>query len=224
VERENLQSSRGIAWVVWGAMLLTVLAIGTAFVRSKSEKSRTSEIFEDAQGADLRPIAQLPDFTLTNQNGRAVSLADLRGDVWVADIIFTRCGGPCPIMTQRMSELQTVLPAKAPVKLLTLTTDPEYDRPEVLKRWGERFNANFERWTFLTGTKQGIARLAVDGMKLAAMEKNPQERESERDLFIHSQLFVFIDKQGRLRGSVESYDPEMKPKVLSAVKQLLREK
>jgi len=202
-------------WLVWGAIFLTVAVIAVAFVRSEAKQG---------PAMDLTPIAQLPDFTLSNQDGRAFSLSDLRGQVWVADIIFTRCGGPCPTMTQRMSELQTVLSAKEPVKLLTLTTDPEYDRPEVLKRFGERFKANFDRWTFLTGSKEGIARVAVDGMKLAAMEKQPQQRENERDLFIHSELFVFLDKQGRLRGSVESYDPEMKPKVQAAVKQLLREK
>ena len=58
----------------------------------------------------------------------------------------------------------------------------------------------------------------------APYEKKPQERETDRDLFIHSQLFVLVDKQGRLRGSVESYDPKMKPKILAAVKELLREK
>ncbi len=123
-------------------------------------------------------------------------------------------------MTQHMSELQSVLPAK----LLTLTTDPENDRPEVLKKFGERFNARFDRWTFLTGSKEGIARLAVDGLKLAAVEKQPADRTTERDLFIHSTLFVLVDKQGRLRGSVESDDPDMQPKVLAAVKKLLSEK
>src|ERR1043165_3851229 len=217
VERDIpvMQSSRKTEWIVWGAILLTVLVIAVAFARSK---------IEQGEAVDLRPISQLPEFPLTNQDGRAVSLTDLRGEVWVADIIFTQCAGPCPIMTQRMSELQAALPANGAVKLVTLTTDPEFDRPEVLKRFAERFHANFDRWTFLTGTKENIARVAVDGMKLVAIEKKPQERETDRDLFIHSQLFVLVDKQGRLRGSVESYDPKMKPKILAAVKQSLREK
>jgi protein SCO1/2 len=215
VEQETSNVSRTYSKLIWPALIFAVLAIGIVFVRSQ---------IEQAQLPDLRPIAQVPEFTLTNQDGRAVSLADLRGNVWVADIIFTRCAGPCPRMTQHMSELQAVLPAQSDVKLVTLTTDPAADRPEVLKRYGERFKANFDRWTFLTGSKEGIARVAVDGLKLAAIEKKPEERESERDLFIHSELMVFVDKQGRLRGSVESYDPKMKSKVLAAVKQLLREK
>src|SRR5436309_14872453 len=76
VEREIsvIQSSRKTEWFVWGAILLTVLVIAVAFARSKIEQGET---------VDLRPINQLPEFTLTNQDGRAVSLADLRGHVWV---------------------------------------------------------------------------------------------------------------------------------------------
>src|SRR2546423_7979672 len=137
------QSNRKIEWLVWGAIVATVLVVAAFFVRSQIEQHRESQAGwpERSRAIDLRPIAQLPDFTLTNQDARAVSLADLRGQVWVADIIFTQCAGPCPTMTQRMSELQ----ALAPVRLVTLTTDPEHDRPEVLKKYGERFNANFDR-------------------------------------------------------------------------------
>lgn len=212
-----------IEWFVWSALLLTILVIALAFVRSRigaTPQTQATGGPEQSRSLDLRPIAQLPDFTLTNQDGHAFSLADLRGEVWVADIIFTRCAGPCPIITQRMSDLQKVLPAK----LVTLTTDPDFDRPEVLKRFAERFKANFAQWTFLTGSKEGIARVTVDGLKLAAVEKKTDQRENERDLFIHSTLFVLVDRQGRLRGSVESDDPEMKPKILDAVKKLMSEK
>lgn len=168
-------------------------------------------------------LSPLPEFTLTNQNGQPVTLADLRGQVWVADIIFTSCAGPCPIMTKQMSELQTALPDASAARLVTLTTHPDYDTPEVLKRYGQRFKADFDRWMFLTGSKQQIARLARDGLKLTAEEKKPEERTAPEDLFIHSTLFVIVDKQGRLRGSFESENPKLKKKVIGAVRQLLRE-
>ena len=217
MEQEHFQpsASRKIEWAVWAAIGLTILVVAAVFVRSQLDQRLL---------VDLRPISSLPEFTLTNQDGRSFALADMRGSIWVADIVFTRCAAVCPTMTRNMSELQTVLSPKDPVRLLTLTTDPGWDRPEVMKRWGERFKANFDRWTFLSGNKTEIVRLAVDGLKLADVEKKPEERENERDLFIHSELFVLVDKQGRLRGSVESYDPKMKQKVAAAVKQLLREK
>jgi protein SCO1/2 len=209
VERENPinQSNRKLEWFVWGAILLTIVAITTAFVRSQIEKG---------QQIDLRPIAILPEFTLTNQDGRAVSLGDLRGNVWVGDIIFTRCPAICPVMTKRMSGLQEALPAKG-VRLVTLTTDPAYDRPEVLKKFGERFKADFDRWTFLTGSKEDVFRVAVDGLKLVATEEKPGS-------ILHSELFVLVDKQGQLRAAIQSDDPKMKLKVLLAIKRLLNEK
>ena len=127
----------------------------------------------------------------------AVTLADLRGQVWVADIIFTRCAGPCPRMTKQMKSLQAALPADSRAKLVTLTTDPEFDTPEVLKKYAERFNANADRWMFLTGAKKEIAALGIDSLKLTAVEKKPEEREDPDDLFIHSTIFIVVDKQAR---------------------------
>src|SRR4030095_15072961 len=80
----------------------------------------------------------VPDFTLTNQSGQVVGLANLRGDVWVADIIFTRCAGPCPIMTGRMAELQQRMPRSSATKLVTLTTDPDHDTPAAMHHSRER--------------------------------------------------------------------------------------
>src|SRR6266851_5278106 len=77
VEQVNPKPTRRIEWIVWPALSLTVLVIGVVFVRSQ---------IEQGQLPDLRPIAQVPEFTLTNQEGHAVSLADLQGNVWVADV------------------------------------------------------------------------------------------------------------------------------------------
>ena len=171
---------------------------------------------------------QIADFMLTNQNGRAASLGDLRGRVWVADIIFTRCAGPCPKMTRQMKELQDALPPESQARLVTLTTDPDFDTPPVLKAYAERFGADPARWMFLTGAKPEIAKLAIDSLKLTAIEKKPAERESSQDLFVHSTIFVVADKQARLRGVFETtgegIDPQnAKAQILAAVRQLERE-
>jgi protein SCO1/2 len=173
----------------------------------------------------LPVIGPIADFTLTNQIGRAVSLADLRGRVWVGDIIFTRCPGPCLKMTKQMKELQEALPPASQARLVTLSTDPDFDTPTVLRAYAERFQADTNRWMFLTGTKQAIAKLAIDSLKLTAIEKKPEERESPQDLFVHSTIFVVADKQGRLRGVFETtgdgIDPQkVKTDILAAVSQL----
>ena len=106
----------------------------------------------------LPAIGPVADFTLTNQDGKVSTLADFTNHVWVADIIFTRCAGPCPRMTGQMRSLQNLLPPDSAAKLVTLTTDPDFDSPAVLKKYGERFSADFSRWTFLTGTQAGNCR------------------------------------------------------------------
>jgi protein SCO1 len=176
----------------------------------------------------LPVIGPVAEFTLTNQAGRAVTLADLRGKVWVADIIFTRCGGPCPRMTQQMRDLQDALPAASSTRLVTLTTDADYDTPPVLQKYAHKFGADTARWDFLTGDKRDVAHLAIDSLKLTALEKKPEERTTPEDLFVHSTIYVIVDKQARLRATFETIGDgvdwqQSKSTILAAVRQLENE-
>lgn len=201
--------TRILEWTVWGGLGLVILGIFGAFLFSNPRRN------ESLTGSLPPVLGHLPDFTLTNQTGGIVTLNDLRGQVWVADIIFTTCPGPCAKMTRQMAELQTALPPDRPVKFISLTTNPDFDSPAVLRGYAERFGAQPGRWWFLTGPKRELLRLAVDGLKLAAIEKKPEERENPEDLFIHSTYFVVVDKQGRLRGvfetQTEEYDEAGRP-------------
>src|SRR5215475_5844341 len=108
-------------WLVWGGLVLlvTMLMVGLLLqIRSRASPR-----------VALPVLGQVADFALTNQTGRAVSLADLRGHVWIGDIIFTRCPGPCLKMTRQMKELQAALPPASKAILVTLTTDPDFDTP-----------------------------------------------------------------------------------------------
>lgn len=201
-------------WLVWGALVLTIIGIAVAFITSDRGSKPALPVI--TQG--------LPSFTLTNQSGEQITAGAFSNQISIADIIFTRCAGPCPEMTTRMSHLQGILSPSLPVKLVTLTTDPGYDTPAVLKRYAERFKADPNRWWFLTGTTNDIARVARHGLKLVADETKPEERQNDADLFIHSTVFVVLDKHGRLRGSIESTDPEFNNRVRDAVRRLSREK
>jgi protein SCO1/2 len=203
-----------------GALLLAgLLALAFLLV---GVRSRT------VHKVSLPVYGQVGDFTLTNQDGASVSLRDLRGKVWVADIIFTRCAGPCLRMSGQMKDLQDALPPGGGAQLVSLTTDPGFDTPAVLRKYGGRFGADPARWTFLTGTQDEIGKLAVGGLKLSAVERPPAERQSAADLFVHSTIFVAVDKQGRLRGIFEtggegiSWNAE-KRKILAAISELERE-
>jgi protein SCO1/2 len=215
------ERTRRTVWLVWGGFLL----IGTTCLLAVLTQVRSR-----ANAREALPIyGQVADFSLTNQNGQAVSLADLRGHVWVADIIFTRCPGPCRKMTKQMKELENGLSVESDSRLVTLTTDPDYDSPTILKKYGEEYGADLNRWTFLTGSKAEIGKLAIDSLKLAAVEKTPEERESANDLFVHATIFVLVDRKAQLRGvfqtTGEGIDPQqVKAQILESVGQLEREK
>src|SRR6185436_6722388 len=124
---------RRIGWLAWGGVLLITGTLVLAFLLAQ---------FKLRMVKALPVLSSVAEFTLTNQLGRAVTLADLRGHVWVADFIFTRCPGPCLKMTRQMKDLQEALPAANPARLVTLTTDPAYDSPAILKTYAGRFDAD----------------------------------------------------------------------------------
>ena len=217
------QTTERLSRTIWIGVGLLIVILSVSFVLSRLEPRRKFTV-------TLPVIGSVADFSLTNQAGQRVTLADLRGHVWTADIIFTRCPGPCPRMTKQMQSLQDALPKASGAKLVTLTTDPEFDTPEVLNKYGARFSANPERWTFLTGTKKELAGLAVDSLKLTAlMETKPADRKEADDLFIHSTYFVLVDRQARLRGVFETSGDgiewtNVQPAILAALQRLERER
>jgi protein SCO1 len=170
-------------------------------------------------------IGAVADFTLTNQDGKVTTLADLTNHVWVADIIFTRCAASCPIMSTQMKSLQDALPPGSGVRLVSLTCNPSYDSPPILKQYGERYGADFQHWTFLTGTAKELSGLATGSLKLGMTPVPPEERTTPTDFFIHSTIFVVVDKQARLRGIFQTEGQgvdwaTVKPQILATVKQL----
>lgn len=208
-------------WVIWVGLILMA---GTLLLALLLARLRLQELV----GKPLPDLGAVAPFTLTNQIGQAVSLNDLKGHVWVADIIFTRCAGPCLNMSRQMAELQRSL-YKSEARLVSLTTDPEYDTPAVLRAYAkERARADTRTWWFLTGTKAQIAQLATDSLKLVAIEKDPNKRETPADLFIHSTVFVLVDAKGRLRGTFESTGEDVdaarvRKEILQGINRLERE-
>jgi protein SCO1/2 len=155
------------------------------------------------RAADPPVYWTLPAFALVDQDGRGVRLLDLGGRPFVADFIFTRCAGVCPVMTARMARLQTQIPDG--VRLVSITVDPVHDVPAVLKRYAEGVGAG-PRWTFLTGPREDVYRLAKDGFKLEAAEVPPGAPPAGDGPFLHSSKFVLVDGRGQVRGYYDSDD------------------
>jgi len=158
----------------------------------------------------------VPDFELMNQNGQPFASEQLKGKIWIADFIFTTCRGPCPLISSRMSELQTPL-AKSDVHLVSFTVDPATDTPEVLRKYASALQADPARWDFLTGSQSTIYRLCRDGFKLAV------SGSGENGTPVHSTRMVLVDRRGEIRGYFDATDPEGITKLIADTNHLLRE-
>jgi protein SCO1/2 len=134
-------------------------------IQRLSESGPKAESKSDVQPIEaLQPGETVPDFTLTDQNGRAVHLREFRGKIVLLTFIYTRCPLPnfCPLMSKNFASLQERLQKEFPRKfqLLSISIDPEFDRPEVLKEYAARQNADERTWTFATGIGDEIGAVA----------------------------------------------------------------
>ena len=204
--------SKPAQWIVWGGLGILIAILAAAYVRTELFKppanvvSTPFGIASSNDDKELPILSALSEFSFTNQSGLTVTRETLAGTPWVADIIFTRCPSICPQMTFQMSRLQEALGPDSPVKLVSFTTDPEFDTSEVLKAYGERFGATPDRWHFLTGPKQDLSDFIKEDLKLIAFEKPEDERTSPTDLYNHSVHFAIVDGDGNLRRVVHAND------------------
>lgn len=167
--------------------------------------------------APLEKLAKVPDFQLADQTGTPFGLKNLEGKIWVANFIFTRCKGPCPLISTRMADLHTKLSkTKEGVNLVSFTVDPEYDTPEVLSKYGQLLGADPAVWKLLTGNQDAINSIVVKGL-LQPLAKEPDGTPA------HSQRFVIVDANGWIRGFREGEDPEVVQKLMVDIGELLRE-
>jgi protein SCO1 len=206
--------SHRVEWLVWGALVLTVATITIAFIWTRWHQGEFR--------VPLDMMGRVPEFTLTNQHAQTVSLTNLLGQVWVADVIFTTCPMSCERMTQRMHAIAKEISAHAPVKFVSITANPGFDSPAVLKKYAERHGIDQSRWHFLTGLKPEVYALSVGGLKFAVLDN--EDRSNPDNLFVHSTKFVLVDKHGNIRGYFEGTEEEGRKQLLLAVKKLARER
>ncbi len=155
-----------------------------------------------AADADSR-FGPVPDFQLTDQDGARFSNEDLRGSPFVVAAIFTTCAGPCPKISASMKRLQGEL-GGVDVKLVSISVDPEYDTPERLRSYGQRWGAEVGRWSFLTGDKRAVYDLVQNGLWLAAQE----DPEAPKGFHVtHKTSIVAVDRDGERRGWYEGTEP-----------------
>ena len=196
--------------LVAAAAVLTAACSGGSGTERDAEIT-AGEIRGGSTGFLHRPVDRVaPDFTLTDQNGERVSLADFRGKWVVVDWIYTNCKTVCPAFTAELSIVRNGLGERVgqEVQLVSITFDPERDTPEAMKAQAAKVNGDIPGWSWLTGAKSETDAVA-EAYGLAFEASSPAEgaghsheegAEPHQDtMFDHTALLVVIGPDGRER-------------------------
>ena len=214
--------------LLWGLVaLVSVAIVGVAMWRwqGRGMSEAKSELLLEG----LKNFGAVPDFTFTERSGRKISIADLKGKVWVAQFFYTHCTDICPLTVPQMGLLHLEYlkdpEFRSAIHFVSITVDPERDTPEVLSKYAEHFSADPQMWLFLTGDKDTTYRLAEQGFKLGiGEEKNPPEvvkkTGEEKELF-HSNRLILIDRKAQIRGYYSGIDAEAMVRLRRDLKILL---
>ena len=194
--------------ILWGILLLAITGVILTGLGVRSSPAILS----------LPMLGKVPSFQLTDETGRAFPSGLLKNHVWIADFIFTSCGGQCPRMTEKMRLLQRRLPRR--IHLVSISVDPTRDTPEVLEAYARHARAQEGRWHFLTGSPETIGPLAQEGFLLSAVPSGGSDSQADGGNYLepitHSSRLVLVDQNGEIRGYYNSDDP-------NALAQLIRE-
>lgn len=218
--------------VLWGFLAVLLVAfVGIAVWTWQARGSRQGG-WDEQRLEGLKIYGTVPDFTFIERSVRKISLADLKGKVWVAQFFYTHCTDICPLTVPQMGLLHLQYlndpDFRSAVRFVSITVDPERDTPEVLSKFAEHFSADPDLWLFLTGDKATIVRLAQQGFKLGIGEQeNPPEvtkkTGEEKELF-HSNRLILVDRKAQIRGYYSGIDVEAMVRLRRDLKTLLADK
>tara|TARA_R110000822_G_scaffold164141_4_gene304459 strand:+ start:191 stop:871 length:681 start_codon:yes stop_codon:yes gene_type:complete len=145
----------------------------------------------------------IADFKLTNQNGETITNKNYKDKIYVADFFFTRCQTICIAMAYNMSELQDFYKNDVDIMFLSHSVTPVIDSVTVLKEYADRKGVVDGKWNVTTGSKKHIYELARKSYFAVLDEGNGDEND-----FIHTEQFVLVDKDKRIRGYYDGTEKE----------------
>ena len=189
-------------WIILA--FLTIWVIGMFFAYPMLKKEERLQIY---QPVDVNPLLvdddmqrtgkshHIADFKLVDQMGDTVTNEDFKDVIYVADFFFTSCPSICPKMTANMSELAEVYKNDVDIKFLSHSVTPVKDSVPVLAAYANKHGADPEQWKLTTGSKKHIYELARRSYFAVTTEGDGGEKD-----FIHTENFILVDKQRRIRG------------------------
>lgn len=166
----------------------------------------------------VRKYHHIADFKLINQNGDTITQDDYKDKIYVADFFFTTCLTICPIMTDHMVKIQEKIKNDDDIYLLSHTVFPVADSVPVLKKYAEEKGVIDEKWNLVTGDKKQIYDLA----RKSYLATKSTGDGGKYDM-IHTENFVLVDKERRIRGFYDGTDPEAIEKLMHDIEVLKKE-
>ncbi|MBW2547716.1 MAG: SCO family protein [Deltaproteobacteria bacterium] len=149
---------------------------------------------------DVPVIAELPEFSLVDQDEHAFNRESMEGDIWMTAFVFTHCRATCPRLTAQMKKLQGRLSDVPRAHFLSVSVDPRNDTPEVIKAYMTTNGIDEANWRFVTGREEAIQNFVVGGFKTG------YGRTKWAPELTHSNSFALVDERARIRGYYGSDD------------------
>ena len=184
-----------------------ILVFGIIFIPKIIDRVKNKDIVKDerlntvrGKKSDLVVFDKAPRFSLTNEEGRNITTDFYNDKVYLVEFFFTTCPTICPKMNVNMKKIDSVYGNRRDFGIASITINPEYDTPKVLKAYKEEYQIDNSNWNFLTGNKETIFQLA-EAFKVYA-----GENKEVAGGFEHSGLFALIDKNGIIRSRKDTQD------------------
>jgi cytochrome oxidase Cu insertion factor (SCO1/SenC/PrrC family) len=186
---------KSLALKVWVSFFVMLTCAYGAFVWYRHNRATVEADTNIPRAAVEVPLNfHVADFSLTERSGRPFQSSELRGKPWIASFFFTACPGPCRQVNTELAQLQQEF-AKSDVRFVSITVDPQNDTPEVLQAYAKQFNADADRWLFLTGPLEEIRQVAEGSLKVALSRVT------------HSTRLILINRQGKVDGYFDTSTP-----------------
>ena len=141
----------------------------------------------------------VPKFNLINSVSDSINDNRFEGKILICNFFFTRCPGICPRIMANLTRAQEAFIDSKDVNMVSISVDPDYDRPEILKGYEKKFNTKHQKWVLSTGTEDEVYKLGFYGFKLPA---------DTIDHTLHSEKVVLLDKDRHIRGYYTGTDSE----------------
>lgn len=203
-------------WLFFAVALLLPVSIYAVVHWYESNKSSLPVLGPAQQLKGNEVPHTIAPFQLTNQQGETVTLDKWKGKIVVADFFFTHCPSICPKMTANLKKVQAAYAGDEALLISSFTVDPERDSAAQLARYAAKFAVSPTHWDLLTGDKKELYKLGRKSFLIIATDG-----DGGPDDFIHSDKFVLIDRQQRIRGfysGTEAADVEQMIKDIGKLK------